>query len=91
MMLALERYACCDPVNLGSGEKVKILELARVIIELADYNPEIVFDKTKPQGPSRVLSTEKARKVMGFEPQISLRDGLRETFDWYISNRPGSE
>jgi len=91
MMLALERYACCDPVNLGSGEKVKILELARMIIELADYNPEIVFDKTKPQGPSRVLSTEKARKVMGFEPQISLKNGLRETFDWYISNRPGSE
>jgi GDP-L-fucose synthase len=91
MMLALERYACCDPVNLGSGEKVKISELARMIIELADYNPEIVFDKTKPQGPSRVLSTEKARKVMGFEPQISLRDGLRETFDWYISNRLGSE
>ncbi len=91
MMLALERYACCNPVNLGSGEKVKILELARMIIELADYNPEIVFDKTKPQGPSRVLSTEKARKVMGFEPQISLRDGLRKTFDWYISNRPRSE
>jgi len=85
MMLALEKYAVADPVNLASGRDIKIKDLAALILKISGYeNPQIVFEKSKPLGQLvRRGSTKKAKKVLGFKTKVSLKEGLRITIDWY--------
>ncbi len=84
IVLATERYEKSDPVNLGSGKETTIKALVDLIAELADYEGEIVWDSSKPDGqPSRNLDTTKARIEFGFEAKIDFAEGLRRTINWY--------
>lgn len=85
MLLALEKYAVADPVNLATGRSIKIKDLARWILKLSGYeNARIIFDKTSPTGQLvRRVSTAKAKEKIGFVAQISLEEGLKETISWY--------
>ena len=92
MMLALEKYAEADPVNIASGREIRIIDLVKLILKLSGYeNAKIVFEKNRPLGQlKRLGSTEKAKRVLGFETEISLEDGLKQTIEWYkneMSNR----
>jgi GDP-L-fucose synthase len=88
ILLATERYNDPDPVNLGSGKEIKIIELVELIAELAGFKGKIVWDNTKPDGqPRRCLDTEKAKNKFDFEAKTSLRDGLGKTIQWYKSNK----
>ena len=88
MMLALENYATADPINIGSSEEISIGELARLIVASAKSSVGIVFDESKPQGqPRRCPDVKKAKAVMEFESIVALRDGLRETIDWFEKHR----
>lgn len=87
MILALEKYAVADPVNIGSPERVSILELAKKILALAGKNPEIQLDGSKPVGAvGRCPDISKARKVLGWEPKMSLDEGLLSTWDHFEQN-----
>ena len=88
-LLMLEKYAECDPVNIGYGKTVTIKEIVQIILEAADYkNAEVVFDPSKPTAiPFRMVDTSKAKSVLGFNPEISLQDGLKKTVDWYKKQR----
>lgn len=84
LMAVTERYAVCDPVNLGSDEEVTIRELAELVLEAAGSKSKLVFDASKPAGqPRRNCDTRKAREKAGFEASVRLREGLRLTVDWY--------
>jgi len=85
MILALEKYTIADPVNLASGKDIKIKDLADIILKISGYeNVQLVFEKSKPLGQLvRRGNTEKAKKVLGFETKVSLKEGLRRTIDWY--------
>ncbi len=73
-----------DFVNIGSGTETSIKDLVEMIAKLTDYKGTITFDPTKPMGqPRRIVSIEKARKLLGFEPKHNLEQGLRETIEWY--------
>ena len=80
-MLHMVKNKVSEPVNLGSGTGVTIKEVAEII---ADYfGKEIKWDITKPMGDmKRVMSTERAESY-GFNPQISLKDGIIKTIEWY--------
>ncbi len=84
-LLALERHAECDPVNIGYGQVVTIGQIVRLILEAADYaDAEIVFDASRPTAiPFRMVDTSKAKTLLGFEREISLEEGLRDTVEWY--------
>lgn len=84
-LLMLEKYPECDPVNIGYGQVVTISQIVRSILEAADYaDAEIVFDSSKPTAiPFRMVDTSKAERLLGFEQEISLEDGLRDTVEWY--------
>lgn len=83
-----ERYAECDPVNLGTDEEVSVRELVGMILELAGSKAEVEYDASKPSGqPRRNCDTSKAREKVGFEAKVSLREGLRRTIEWYRANR----
>jgi GDP-L-fucose synthase len=93
ILLAAEKYDKVDPVNLGSGKEISIRKLAEMIVELTGYKGEIIWDRSRPDGqPRRYLDISKAFKEFGFKAKTDLREGLRETIDWYIrTNGAGKE
>ena len=79
-----ERYAECDPVNLGTTEEVSIRRLIELILKVTGSKAKVRFDASKPSGqPRRNCDSAKARKKVGFEPRVSLEEGLRRTVEWY--------
>lgn len=87
MILAVEKYAVSDPVNLGTDEEVTIKKLVEMIIKLNRNNTSVVFDASKPDGsPRRNSDNKKAFDKLGFRAKVTLEDGLRETIDWYKIN-----
>jgi len=90
IILAAENYNDIEPINLGSEQEVTIKDLVTVISELMEFNGEIIWDRSKPNGqPRRCVSNEKAEKTLGFKPQISLKDGLNKTIEWFLQIKNG--
>jgi len=87
-LLMLEKHADCDPVNIGYGRTMTIKEIVRTILRAAGYaEARIVFDTSKPSAiPFRMVDITKARRELGFEPRISLEDGLKDTVEWYMTS-----
>lgn len=88
ILLATERYNSSDPVNLGSGEEISIKSLAEKIVELTNFEGELLWDTSRPNGqPRRALDTSRAKERFGFEAQVKLNEGLQSTVDWYKNHR----
>lgn len=89
---AAARYSGADPVNLGSGTEITVADLTELIAELVGFEGKIVWDTSKPDGqPRRWLDTSRAEREFGFRASTDLRDGLRQTIDWYRSAVAGRE
>ncbi|MEX1013845.1 MAG: GDP-L-fucose synthase [Candidatus Paceibacterota bacterium] len=87
IVLATEKYNKPDPVNLGSGMEISIKDLLKTIAEIMNFEGEIEWDTTKPDGqPRRCLDVSKAKEEFGFQAQTDFRKGLEETINWYINN-----
>ena len=90
--LPTDRYqAHCPPaqshLNVGSGLDISILELARRIAKLTGFDGTIATDTSRPDGtPRRVLDVSRLR-ALGWQAQITLNDGLRSTYAWFLANR----
>jgi GDP-L-fucose synthase len=83
---ALEFYESSTPLNLGTGQEIKIIDLVEIIANLMNYTGTIFFDTTKPDGqPRRCLDVSRAKEIIGFEAQVTLTEGLRETINWYLT------
>jgi GDP-L-fucose synthase len=88
IILAAEKYNKSEPLNLGSDFEISIKDLAEKIIELMNVNIEIQWDTSKPNGqPRRCVSIDRAKKEIGFEPKISLGEGLKRTINWYVNQQ----
>lgn len=74
-------------INIGSGQEVSISELAEKIIEVVGYKGEIKFDLSKPDGTLRKLLNCKRLDKLGFKSKISLEEGLKSTYNWYLNNQ----
>ena len=85
MLLVVER-GCTQPVNLGSGSGVSIRDLVDVVVRHLDVRPEVVWDTTKPSGDRRRVMDMSRARSLGFEPQVSLDAGVRDTMNWYRAN-----
>jgi nucleoside-diphosphate-sugar epimerase len=82
LILAAERLAVSDPVNIGTGTETNIRTLAETIQRLVGYEGQTVWDASRPDGqPRRSLDVSRARELMGFEARVPLEDGLRETIE----------
>jgi GDP-L-fucose synthase len=87
-LLALEKMPTCEPVNIGYGKVITVREIVQAILDATDHHPKVFFDATKPTTiPIRMVDCSKAKEVLGFEPTISLRDGLRDTVEWFVGER----
>jgi len=82
----MERYDSEEIINVGTGEDVTIKELAETIVSVTGYQNYYQWDASKPNGtPRKVLNVDKI-KALGWEPKISLREGIESTYEWYKEN-----
>jgi len=91
-LLAAEKITDGTPINLGTSVRYKIRDVALKILELTGHKPkEVIFDTTKPVGVlSRALDISRAKHLLGWEPKVTLDEGLRRTINWYARVRPRS-
>lgn len=79
----LQQSDSTDLINIGTGEDISILELAQLIQRVVGFEGALVFDRSKPDGVMRKVMDVSQMRRLGFEPQISLEDGLRQTYAAY--------
>jgi len=89
LLLLLEKYAVCDPLNLGTDEEISVKDLAFLILNLSGYlDAKVEFQSDKPAGqPRRSASIKKAKEKIGFVAKVKLENGILETIKWYKDNR----
>ena len=86
--LLMNEYDEADPINIGSGSDISITELTNLIMEELDYNGEVKFDKSKPDGTMLKLLDNSKIKSLGWVPKIKIREGVRkaikeiDSFNW---------
>jgi GDP-L-fucose synthase len=88
ILLASEKYNESDPVNIGTGSEISIRDTVRLIVRLTDFDGEVIWDTSKPDGqPRRCLDTSRARDEFGFVARVPFEEGLRNTIAWYREQR----
>jgi dTDP-glucose 4,6-dehydratase len=81
-LIALAESGYHNPVNIGNPDEYTLLELAKTVIEVTGSRSEIVFEALPTDDPQvRQPDISLAREILGWEPMISLREGLRRTID----------
>jgi len=88
MILAAEKIETFEPINVGYGKGYSIKEILQICLEVDGYTNALVeYDPTKPSMiPVRLISTEKAEKMLGFNVCTDLKEGIRKTIEWYREN-----
>jgi len=77
-----------EPVNIGTGNEIKIAELMRLIVKFTRFEGEVRWLTDKPDGqPRRRLEVTRAFEKFGFRAQMDFAEGLRRTIEWYETNR----
>jgi GDP-L-fucose synthase len=87
----LQNYNEPEIVNVGTGEDITIRELAETVSRITEYPGSLVFDTTKPDGTPRKLLDVTRLHNMGWHHKISLEQGVKDTYNWYIANLAQSE
>lgn len=89
---AAEKINDGTAVNLGTMERVRVLDAVHMVTEFAGYKPEIKFLRNMPTGPiNRVADNSLAKKLLGWQPKTPFREGLRKTMDWYFASKQKEE
>lgn len=87
ILLAAEHWDLPEPINLGSGQEIRISSLVHLISKLCAFSGKIVYNTTKPDGqPRRCLRVSNA-KEFGWVAKTPLKEGLKKTIDWYLENK----
>lgn len=87
LIFLLKNYSGDQHVNVGSGTDVTIDELARAVMAAVGFAGTVEHDTSKPDGTPRKLMSNDKLAAMGWSPRISLPDGLRSTYAWFLENR----
>jgi len=74
-------------INVGTGVDCTIRELAETVARVTGFKGQLVFDATKPDGTPRKLMDVSRLKLLGWQAQTSLEDGLRLAYDWFVANQ----
>ncbi|XP_013650819.1 putative GDP-L-fucose synthase 2 [Brassica napus] len=82
----MERYSGFEHVNMGSGVEVTIKELAELVKEVVGFEGNLVWDCSKLDGTPRKLMDSSKLAALGWTPKVSIKDGLRQTYQWYLEN-----
>ncbi len=86
VLMATEKYDSDVHLNIGTGEDLTIKDLAHLVGTLAGFKGQTLWDATKPDGTPRKVMDVSRLKAMGWNPTISLEDGIQETIRWFEAN-----
>lgn len=88
IIMAAEQYNDSEPINLGTDSEISIKELVELIAKVTEFNGDIVWDSSKPDGqPRRRLDVSRAKESFDFQADVSLMEGLENTVSWYKKYR----
>jgi GDP-L-fucose synthase len=79
-------YSSPDIINVGWGKDISIAELAKLIGKVVGFQGKLDFDPAKPDGTPRKLLDTSRLTALGWQPTISLEEGIASTYDWYRAN-----
>ena len=82
-LFLMKNYSGEQPINVGTGRDIAIMELATLIAAEAGYCGAIRTDPSKPNGTPRKLLDVSALTALGWRPRVSLSEGIRRTYEWY--------
>ena len=82
-IMLMECYDDAEPINVGVGEDLSILELAQMIARVIEYEGELVFDLSKPDGTPRKLLDVTRLQSLGWKARINLEDGIKDTYKYF--------
>ena len=85
-LFVMQHHDGSQILNIGCGEDVTIAEVAQLMKETVGFDGEIVFDTSKPDGTPRKLLDVSRLFGLGWRPRIDLRNGLAETYAWFLQN-----
>ncbi|CAA2987395.1 GDP-L-fucose synthase 2 [Olea europaea subsp. europaea] len=86
VVFLMENYSGLEHVNVGSGKEVSIKELAELVKDVVDYKGEIAWDSSKPDGTPKKLMDSSKLAAIGWKAKVSLKEGLKDTYKWYLEN-----
>jgi nucleoside-diphosphate-sugar epimerase len=86
MVLAAEKIEDATAINLGTEEPIKVLDAANAILSYTGHQATIKLRPEMPTGPlNRVASNQLARELLGWMPEVSFKDGIARTIQWYYA------
>jgi nucleoside-diphosphate-sugar epimerase len=87
-IMAAEKIDDGTAINLGTMERVQVMDAVKMVLEYSGHQAEIKLLPDMPTGPlNRVADNSLAKKLLGWEPQVPFREGLKRTLDWYFANK----
>jgi len=85
-LFLLEKYDSPEIINVGCGEDISVRELAELICDVVGFDGELAWDATKPDGTPRKLLDITKLRALGWQPTIPLREGIAQTYEWFLKN-----
>jgi GDP-L-fucose synthase len=85
-LFLLEKYDSPEIINVGCGEDISIRELAELICDIVGFEGQLAWDDTKPDGTPRKLLDVTRLQNLGWQPTIPLRDGIAQTYEWFLKD-----
>ena len=82
----MQNYDQAEHINVGTGEDISIKELSETIADVVGFKGEFVWNTDKPNGTPRKLLDVSKINSLGWYPTIGLREGIKQTYDWYLEN-----
>jgi len=88
IILATEKYNGAESINVGSGKEIAIKNLALLIAKEANFEGNLVWDRSMPNGqPRRLFDSSRAKKEFGFTAKTNFEDGIKRTVCWYKESK----
>ena len=86
IIFLLKNYSSNDIINIGTGEKITIKNLAQELSSIVGFTGDLIFDDSKPDGsPIKVLDVSKLH-ALGWHHKTGLNSGLKKTYRWFVDN-----
>jgi nucleoside-diphosphate-sugar epimerase len=88
LILSSEKISDASAINLGTDERIRVIDAVQETLKYTDHNAEINFLRHMPTGPlNRVVSTKRTKEILGWQPEVRFKEGLHRTIDWYFATK----
>jgi GDP-L-fucose synthase len=87
VVFCLDHYDAYEHINCGAGSDISIAALAELVGRVVGYRGRIAFDMTRPDGTPRKLMDSARIAALGWKAEVSLEDGVADTYRWYLKHK----